>query len=78
MNKLQIIVDGWKNFVFKNPEVEKIAKQRALICSSCDNCVLISGKGVGCSKCMCPFASKLRATGERCPIGKWESVKLEP
>jgi hypothetical protein len=76
MNKLQIIMDGWKNFVFKSPEVEKIAKQRAEICSSCDNCVFISGKGVGCSKCMCPFVSKLRATGERCPLGKWESVKI--
>jgi hypothetical protein len=30
------IVEGWKNYIVKNPLVEAEAKRRAAICSSCE------------------------------------------
>lgn len=76
LGKLGLILNGWSNLIWPSPEVEALAKERAEACAECDHMVLIQGIGAGCEKCFCPIASKVRATGERCPIGKWEAQKI--
>lgn len=66
MSKLKEIYDGWKNYIFPNPEIESMAKYRASICSECEHLVL----GV-CSICGCPSAGKIRSPESQCPIGLW-------
>jgi len=64
---LQRIIEGWGNYLFPNPEVEKIAKVRALRCATCD-----FNKFEICTKCVgCPVAAKTRSMDEECPIGRW-------
>lgn len=83
MGKISNIMGGWKNVVFKDPEVEKLAKERAKICDTCDYASedndsffdlekdkLVTYKGY-CKKCLCPFKAKLRSVNEKCPINKW-------
>jgi hypothetical protein len=62
------IIEGWGNYIFPDPEVEKIAKERALICSECPNNKL----GI-CSECGCPLISKTRSINSKCPINKWNN-----
>lgn len=70
VTKFTLIAEGWKNLAFENPRVEAIAKKRATLCSQCPNVIMVS-RVAWCEKCWCPIASKTRATGEQCPIGKW-------
>ena len=64
--KLQRIIEGWKNYIFRDKEVEKIAKYRALRCATCD-----FNKMEICTKCNCPKPMKTRSMDEECPIGRW-------
>jgi hypothetical protein len=66
MSKLNNIIEGWKNVIFPNKEVEKIAYERAIICANCDK-----NKLNICSECGCPLVAKLRSINEKCPINKW-------
>jgi ribosomal protein L37E len=36
LEKLKSITSGWKNFIFRTPEIEELANVRAQICSRCD------------------------------------------
>ena len=67
--KLAVIYDGWKNVIWKNEEVEKIAKERATICAKCD-----SNKGHVCTECWCPLHAKTKSMKEtnECALKKWE------
>lgn len=68
-DKLEAIYDGWKNSLFQSPEVEALAKERALHCAKCD-----SNVGNVCKECGCPLWAKTRSTKEtnKCDLGKWE------
>lgn len=80
------IIQGWKNYLFENEEVEQIAKDRAAICQGCDSAVMGSYeqilpdfsikeiKGLKCKECGCPLSTKLRALNEKCDLGKWDSM----
>ena len=65
-NKLKEIYQGWKNLVWKDPEIEKIAKERALICARCP--FNVDNK---CNKCGCYLPAKTRSINSKCPDGKW-------
>ena len=65
-DKVSEIFNGWKNVVFPNPHVEKIAKARASICSECDFNVRSR-----CTKCGCPLVAKTRSMKSHCPLNKW-------
>ena len=64
--KMSEILDGWKNVVFPNEHVEKIAEARANICAGCE--FNIKSR---CKKCGCPLVAKTRAMQSHCPIKKW-------
>jgi len=77
------IVNGWKNYIFPDENVERLAYNRAEICSECENAkpgtyeklmkdrTLKEVEGMKCSVCGCPLSTKLRSENETCPLGKW-------
>lgn len=80
--KLQSILEGWKNYFFENQEAEIMAKLRAVECAKCPfaekkwyaeliNDELKDIEGMVCAKCDCPLSSKLRSKEEKCPESKW-------
>lgn len=68
-NKAQKIIDGWSNWINRDPDVEYIATIRATICADCDK-----NKYNICIQCGCPLASKTRSTDEKCPLDKWPTA----
>lgn len=82
--KLQHIINGWANLVFPNPEVEVLAKERAVICANCPLAEMVGGihtivvdnrtvevRGLKCTSCGCPISAKIREVNEYCPLRKW-------
>ena len=67
MSKLSEIIAGWKNFVFANPRVEKLAIERIKICVDCDD---LRANNT-CSLCNCYMPAKVRSPRSRCKIKKW-------
>lgn len=65
--KLQEIYSGWKNLIWKNPEIEKIAKERAKICSVCPHITKIYTCGI----CSCVITAKVRNLNSNCPDKRW-------
>ena len=66
------IVDGWKNYAFRNPLTEVESLRRTAICVECP---LIKNDGISrCSVCNCPTAMMTRSKNKDCehPEGsKW-------
>jgi len=60
------IVNGYKNTIFKNKEIEQLALRRALVCSSCSY-----NKLNFCSSCGCNLTLKTRSPESNCPKNKW-------
>lgn len=63
--RIAIIFNGWKNYVFPNEEVKKIAKERAEICARCEHMKQFDFKiGIKpfnewrCGLCGCPIGPK--------------------
>lgn len=83
--KLKSIITGIKNAHLKDPEIEKMAEGRAVICSECEFAdpnhpfkffvpaekALKEINGLGCGKCHCLIQAKVRSPLEKCPKGKW-------
>lgn len=69
LEKLSEIQDGWKNAIWKDEEVEKVALERATVCAKCP-----SNKGNACIECGCPLFAKTRSMKEtnKCDLGKWK------
>lgn len=67
MGKLSEILDGFKNLIWENPRIEKIAMDRAVVCGTCD-------KNVNniCQSCGCVLMAKIRSEFSKCPESKWE------
>lgn len=83
LKKITHIAEGFKNYVFENEQIERIAEQRAAICAACPKVKKYSlykfiGQ-YGCSVCKCAVAAKVRSLEEQCPHpdgARWEAVKL--
>lgn len=67
MGKLAEIYAGWKNHIFRNPEVEKLAKKRAKICVDCKQITKINT----CKICGCYISAKVRSPISKCPLRYW-------
>ena len=81
MFKVKDVLQGWKNYIDKSEVVEKVAEQRANICSVCPHAVkdkiLIFVKddfkeveGLVCDLCKCPLSAKIRSNS-KCDLNKW-------
>lgn len=85
MTNLKAIVSGYKNYKFPSETMEKLAKERAKVCASCEHCnpdypfkkLLADGetieqiKGMGCNICGCLLSAKTRQLFTTCPEKKW-------
>ena len=70
MSKLGLILNGWKNVVWENPRIEKLAESRAKICAECH--INVDGYcNTQLGGCGCPLIAKLRSEFDKCPQGKW-------
>jgi hypothetical protein len=67
--KFERIVEGWGNLAFKNPEIEKLATERAKICAVCLQNVNEWCQICGAIKCYIP--AKVRSRTEICKGGLW-------
>lgn len=80
MSKAREIFDGWKNVIFPNKEIERLAKGRMLICNTCEHNSKFHSTirpDIHCVACGCPLISKTKSPHSFCPKGKWGSVKTE-
>lgn len=72
MSKLEEIINGWGNYIFKNKEVEELAKKRLSICldnqGKNDKCM--SDRNF-CNNCGCFIPAKVRSETSQCPKRKW-------
>lgn len=71
------ILEGIKNNIFRNADVEHIAAERMNICAACphldnqgDSCV-VPGTQPCCNLCGCSLSLKTRALSAACDDGKW-------
>lgn len=82
--KLRAIIQGFKNLKFSSDSIEKIAKERAVICAKCEHSntehpfkLLLEDQstqdinGMGCNICHCLLSAKVRQLFEGCPLKKW-------
>ena len=69
MSQLSEIYDGWKNYVFQDPQIEELAKKRIAICVT-NEC----GKfkvNKSCAMCGCFMPAKVRSLRSKCMLKKW-------
>lgn len=77
------ILEGIKNKIFKNTDVEHIAAERMSICEACPDLdtegskCMVPGTGPCCSLCGCSMSLKTRALSAGCDAGKWEAILTE-
>lgn len=75
LQQAKSIIGGTINYVFKDPEIEIIAKPRLAICSTCIFArvlITIETKSViQCTECLCLVELKTRELSETCPKEKW-------
>ncbi len=62
------IYEGWKNYIFDNPEVREEAKRRITICVGCDKLNKVTKT---CSLCHCFMPAKTKNLKMRCDAHKW-------
>lgn len=65
---IEDVYDGWKNLLWTNEEVEKIAKERLEICNKCEFKQKVFWR---CKLCGCPIPTKVRSMKSKCPDGRW-------
>jgi hypothetical protein len=65
-SKVERIIEGWGNFVFRTPETEGIAMTRAKICAVCPE----NMRGL-CKACGCIISAKTRSMSEKCSKNLW-------
>ena len=80
LGNLDQIAEGIKNRIFKNEDVEAVAKMRWQECKICPlldkkgtSCA-VSGTQPCCSDCGCSISLKIRAMSSDCPKGRWNSI----
>ena len=77
------ILEGIKNRIFTNDDVEEIAKIRGNICETCHNfdtignSCAVPGTAPCCADCGCILNLKVRSLSASCPIGKWSAFMDE-
>ena len=80
LGNLDKIAEGIKNKIFKNEDVEAVAKLRFMECKICP---LIDREGKSCavpktapccSDCGCSLGLKIRSMSSDCPKGRWKAI----
>lgn len=66
MTKIELILDGLKNYIIPNDSVRIISNQRAIICADCP-----FNRLNFCTECKCFIPVKILSIRDRCPKSKW-------
>lgn len=80
--KLTNIIQGWKNYLSKDEQVEKLALERVKNCIGCKHNVkskvfswvnddVKEINASVCDLCSCPLAMKVRSKNEKCDLNLW-------
>jgi len=72
IDKLKSILDGWKNIVWPDPVVKKIAEERATVCADCTG---DHNRMNWCNQCGCFIPAKARSLAEVCEY--WNEIDLK-
>jgi hypothetical protein len=70
VDKSKEIATGYKNLIWKDEEIEKIAEKRGKICESCGE-LNKAGFYLYCDLCGCYVPAKLRSPESTCAANKW-------
>mgnify|MGYP003641113678 CR=1 FL=1 len=80
LGNLDQIAEGIKNRIFKNADVEAVAKMRFQECKICPlidregkSCA-VPGTAPCCSDCGCSLGLKIRSMSSDCPKGRWDAI----
>jgi hypothetical protein len=68
-SKVQRIIEGFGNYVFRTPETEAKAIERAKVCAVCLQVYKV--KNEWCPACNCYVPAKIRSMAETCPKKLW-------
>ena len=74
------ILEGIRNNIFRNADVEHIAAERMSICETCPSMdttgktCMVPGTQPCCGLCGCSLALKTRALSAACDAGKWLAI----
>jgi hypothetical protein len=68
-SRVQRIIEGFGNYVFRNAESEAKAINRAKVCAVCLQLTNIEGEW--CPECHCFIPFKIRSMAEECPKKLW-------
>lgn len=66
LDRLKQIAAGWRYTLFPDWKIEQLARERALVCGTCEH-----STGSKCSLCGCPLQAKMRSPNAVCPDGRW-------
>lgn len=69
MSKIKQIIQGYKNLIIEDKELEPLFQSRYETCLTCENNKL----GV-CKLCLCPVIAKSHSPLEDCPAHYWKPV----
>lgn len=74
-NTIKNIVEGYKNTIFKNKEIEELAKSRLQHCINCKHNKVVGIKNTKllsyCDLCKCVITAAIRAKDKKCKLNKW-------
>ena len=70
-SKTEKILSGLRFYIFRNKDVERLAKYRASICGVCEHSD--EGTKIKCKLCGCILVLKIRSmtNDNKCLAGKW-------
>jgi hypothetical protein len=68
-SRVERIIEGFGNYVFRTPETERIASERAKICAVCLEINKVNNEF--CPECHCFIPAKIRSMAEECPKKLW-------
>ena len=80
LGNLDKIAEGIKNKIFKNDDVEAVAKLRFMECKICPlmdregKTCAVPKTAPCCSDCGCSLGLKIRAMSADCPKGRWDAI----
>ena len=63
------IIAGWSGLAFGNDKMKPIAKERALLCSTCPK-----NRNNWCVSCGCNLSAKTMSPFDSCPKGHWSKL----
>ena len=75
MAKIKEILEGWKNLIWEDPDIEDLAIKRLEVCAECDsrsNYPQAVSLFSQCLACGCVIEAKTRCKDCSCPLSKWE------